>query len=39
MGQTIIVLNSTKATSDLLDKRSSMYSGRPRIPVLVDEDL
>lgn len=39
MGQTIIVLNSAKAASELLEKRSSIYSGRPQIPVIVEKDL
>jgi len=29
LGQQIIILNSSKAASDLLDKRSAIYSGRP----------
>ena len=29
MGQPIILLNSLKACEDLLEKRSSIYSGRP----------
>ena len=29
MGQPIIILNSLKACEDLLEKRSSIYSGRP----------
>lgn len=29
MGQSIIILNSLKACQDLLEKRSSIYSGRP----------
>ena len=31
-GQVIIVLNSVKATKDLLDKRGEFYSDRPVIP-------
>lgn len=30
-GRSIIVLNSAKAAFDLLDKRSSIYSDRPRL--------
>ncbi|KAL6787324.1 cytochrome P450 [Trichoderma sp. SZMC 28012] len=30
-GTTIIILNSSKAAIDLLDKRGSIYSGRPRL--------
>lgn len=29
LGQQIIILNSSKATFDLFDKRSATYSGRP----------
>nr|AVZ23839.1 cytochrome P450 [Thanatephorus cucumeris]QDJ74245.1 cytochrome P450-5 [Thanatephorus cucumeris] len=39
MGQTIVVLNSVEATSELLDKRSSIYSGRAQIPAVCDEDM
>jgi hypothetical protein len=39
MGQTIIVLNSIEATSELLDRRSSIYSGRAQIPAVCDEDM
>jgi hypothetical protein len=31
-GQVIIVLNSVKATKNLLDKRGEIYSDRPVIP-------
>ena len=31
-GQVIIVLNSAKATKDLLEKRGEVYSDRPVIP-------
>jgi len=31
-GQVIIVLNSVKATKDLLEKRGEIYSDRPVIP-------
>ena len=31
-GQVIIVLNSAKATKDLLEKRGEIYSDRPVIP-------
>ena len=31
VGKPIIVLNSYQAARDLLEKRSSMYSGRPRM--------
>lgn len=32
--KTIIVLSSEKAANDLLDKRSGIYSDRPRFPML-----
>jgi len=32
-GQVIVVLNSTKAAKDLLDRRSHIYSDRPVIPI------
>ncbi|KAJ7032278.1 cytochrome P450 [Mycena alexandri] len=35
-GQSLIVLSSAKATDDLLEKRSSMYSDRSSFPMLVD---
>ena len=31
LGQSIIVLNNGKTASDLLDKRSAIYSSRPRL--------
>ncbi|KAF8871009.1 cytochrome P450 [Infundibulicybe gibba] len=33
-GQSIIILCSTRRTTDLLDKRSSIYSSRPRLPMM-----
>lgn len=33
-GQTVIVLNSREAAIDLLEKRSSIYSDRPHIPIV-----
>ena len=33
-GKHIIVINSIEAISDLLDKRSSKYSSRPRLPMV-----
>ncbi|CUA71919.1 O-methylsterigmatocystin oxidoreductase [Rhizoctonia solani] len=39
MGQTIVVLNSAEATSELLDKRSSIYSGRAQIPAVTDKEM
>jgi len=30
LGDRTVVLNSVKATTDLLEKRSSIYSDRPR---------
>ncbi|KAG8737391.1 hypothetical protein FRC10_008269 [Ceratobasidium sp. 414] len=39
LGQTIVVLNSAKAANELLDKRSSIYSGRAQIPAIIDKDF
>lgn len=36
LGTSIIVLDTAEAAAELLEKRSSMYSGRPRLP-MVDE--
>ncbi|KAJ7146878.1 cytochrome P450 [Mycena epipterygia] len=36
VGTSVIVLSSFKATEDLLDKRSSIYSDRPRAPMYTD---
>ncbi|CCM02014.1 uncharacterized protein FIBRA_04090 [Fibroporia radiculosa] len=36
MGQPIIILNSIQAAKDLLDKRSSIYSGRPHMVMACD---
>lgn len=33
-GQSIIIVNSVKAATDLFDKRSSLYSSRPRFPMV-----
>ncbi|KAG5729423.1 O-methylsterigmatocystin oxidoreductase [Termitomyces sp. T112] len=33
MGKSIIILNSVEAAVDLLDKRSSIYGDRPKLPV------
>ncbi|KAF8729783.1 cytochrome P450 family, partial [Rhizoctonia solani] len=38
-GQKIVVLNSAEAASDLLDKRSGIYSDRPSIPMVTDPSL
>ncbi|KAJ7142216.1 cytochrome P450 [Mycena epipterygia] len=35
-GKSVIILSSLKATEDLLEKRSSIYSDRPTSPMLVD---
>jgi hypothetical protein len=32
-GQVIVVLNSAKATKDLLERRGNIYSDRPVIPI------
>ncbi|KAK1226376.1 hypothetical protein PQX77_010652, partial [Marasmius sp. AFHP31] len=36
LGHHTVILNSRKATSDLLEKRSHNYSDRPDMPMLVD---
>lgn len=38
-GQIIVVLNSAAVTAELMEKRSSIYSGRARIPIMADKDL
>ncbi|CAE6431274.1 unnamed protein product [Rhizoctonia solani] len=38
-GQTIVVLNSTKAANELLDKRSAIYSDRPTVPMISYPEL
>ena len=30
----MIILNSAEAVSDLMDKRSAIYSDRPRLPLV-----
>ncbi|KAJ7748918.1 cytochrome P450 [Mycena metata] len=35
-GQSLIVLSSSRAAEDLLEKRSSLYSHRPSFPMLLD---
>jgi hypothetical protein len=32
-GQVIVVLNPTKATKDLLERRGNIYSDRPIVPI------
>ncbi|KAF8598882.1 cytochrome P450 [Ceratobasidium sp. AG-I] len=39
LGTNIVVLNSAEAASDLMDKRSALYSGRACPPVLKDPKL
>ena len=36
LGQPILVINSLKAAFELLDRRASIYSGRPRFNVAQD---
>ncbi|KAJ7460266.1 cytochrome P450 [Mycena latifolia] len=38
-GQSVIVLSSLEATTALLEKRSSIYSDRPDIPMVTDPEL
>ncbi|KAJ3516111.1 hypothetical protein NLJ89_g1328 [Agrocybe chaxingu] len=35
-GSNVIVLDTYEAAIDLLEKRSSIYSGRPRMPMVID---
>lgn len=39
LGRTIVVLNSSAVTSELLDKKSAIYSARAHIPLFADKDL
>jgi len=34
-GRNLVILNSTKAAIDLLDKRSAIYSDRPQSQVIL----
>lgn len=34
LGQNIIFINSAKAAYDLFEKKSAIYSDRPRLPLL-----
>ncbi|KAL0945852.1 hypothetical protein HGRIS_012135 [Hohenbuehelia grisea] len=36
LGMNIVVLNSSQAVDDLLEKRSAIYASRPRMPMLVE---
>ena len=36
LGNTMIILNSAKAVSEIFDKRGSNYSDRPDMPMIVD---
>lgn len=38
-GQAFIALNSAQAVSDLFEKRSRQYSGRPYIPMVMESSL
>lgn len=38
-GQAFIVLNSAQAASDLFEKRSRKYSGRPYLPMVMEPNL
>ncbi|KAF8874761.1 cytochrome P450 [Infundibulicybe gibba] len=35
-GKSIIILDSTRRTTEILERRSSMYSDRPHLPMLTD---
>lgn len=39
LGQAVVVLNSATVTTELMEKKSSIYSGRAQIPVVSDEDM
>ncbi|KAJ7453392.1 cytochrome P450 [Mycena latifolia] len=39
LGQSLIVLSSLEATTALLEKRSSIYSDRPGVPMITDPEL
>ncbi|CAE6477703.1 unnamed protein product [Rhizoctonia solani] len=39
LGQKLLVLNSAEAASEILDKRSALYSDRPPIPMVTDPAL
>ncbi|KDN34232.1 hypothetical protein RSAG8_12675, partial [Rhizoctonia solani AG-8 WAC10335] len=39
LGHTIVILNSLDTATELLGKRSSIYSDRPELPMLNDEKL
>ena len=34
LGEDMVILNSVEVAKDLLERRSSIYSGRPRMPML-----
>lgn len=36
LGNHVIILESLEAVNDLFEKRSSIYSDRPRMPMLVE---
>ncbi|KAJ1306114.1 hypothetical protein OPQ81_010825 [Rhizoctonia solani] len=39
VGQTIVILNSVEAATELMDRRSRIYSDRPQLRVVNDPDL
>ncbi|KAJ7460270.1 cytochrome P450 [Mycena latifolia] len=39
LGQSVIVLSSLEATTALLEKRSTIYSDRPNVPMVTDAEL
>lgn len=39
LGHTIVVLNSLEVATDLMDRRSTIYSDRPQLRVISDPDL
>lgn len=36
LGKSIVFLNTVKSVNDLFEKKSSIYSDRPRFPMLVE---
>lgn len=39
LGHTVVIINSLDTATELLAKRSSIYSDRPELPMLNDEKL
>ncbi|CAE6467599.1 unnamed protein product [Rhizoctonia solani] len=39
LGHKLVILNSAEAASEILDKRSALYSDRPPVPMITDPSL